>query len=158
MEANIAIQKNDLFDGQIPDLLNQHHQQMLKHSPADSVHALTANDLRQPELTFWSAHYQGEFAACGALKELDKKHGELKSMKTVDKHCRKGIAQCLLQEIIAEAKKRAYQRVSLETGTMDAFIPARTLYTRFGFVKCPPFADYKKDPHSVFMTLEITND
>lgn len=92
---------------------------------------------------------------CGALKELDAQHGEIKSMRTATSHLRKGVAQKLLQHIIAEAKHRGYERLSLETGSMEAFEPARRLYARFGFEVCEPFAHYTNDPNSVFMTMKL---
>ena len=92
---------------------------------------------------------------CGALKELDPTHGEIKSMRTASAHLRKGVAAALLIHNMEEARRRSYRRLSLETGSMDAFAPARSLYTRFGFRFCPPFADYVEDPFSVFMTLEL---
>jgi putative acetyltransferase len=92
---------------------------------------------------------------CGAIKELDLRHGEIKSMRTVSLHQRKGVASRLMQHILEEAKRRCYQRLSLETGSMDAFAPARSLYARFGFEPCGPFASYVVDPYSVFMTREL---
>lgn len=98
---------------------------------------------------------RNDLLGCGALKELDPYHGEIKSMRTAKEHLRKGVAKKLLQHIVEEAKKRGYQRLSLETGSMDAFEPARKLYASFGFEYCKPFSDYKEDPNSVFMTKEL---
>jgi putative acetyltransferase len=92
---------------------------------------------------------------CGAIKELDSRHGEIKSMRTVAVHQRKGVASRLMRHIIEEAGRRSYRRLSLETGSMEAFAPARRLYAGFGFQPCGPFADYVDDPYSVFMTREI---
>ncbi len=89
---------------------------------------------------------------CGALRELDATHGEIKSMRTAPSHLRRGVAATLLEHILSVAKKRAYHRLSLETGSQDAFAPARALYARFGFEPCGPFADYVDDPNSIFMT------
>jgi putative acetyltransferase len=94
-------------------------------------------------------------AGCGALKELDPQHAEIKSMRMASSHRRKGVAKQLLQHMLDEAKHRGYTRVSLETGSMDFFLPARALYASFGFEHCPPFADYIEDPNSVFMTKEL---
>lgn len=91
---------------------------------------------------------------CGALKELDAAHGEIKSMRTSTVHLRKGVAAKLLEHIIREARQRAYKRLSLETGSTAAFSPARSLYIRFGFKECPPFAGYVEDPYSIFMALD----
>ena len=89
---------------------------------------------------------------CIALKELDEHHGEIKSMRTVSSHLRKGVARQLLEYIIEESRQRCYRRLSLETGSMDAFEPARRLYANFEFEYCDPFAEYNQDPYSVFMT------
>jgi putative acetyltransferase len=128
---------------------------MAVHSPPESRHALNLDALRKPEITFWSAWDGHGLVGCGALKELDLLHGEVKSMKTSTSHLRKGVAKELLQHIINEAKRRGYQRLSLETGSMVAFEPAKRLYTSFGFQYCKPFSDYIEDPNSLFMTKEI---
>lgn len=88
---------------------------------------------------------------CGALKELSPTHGEVKSMRTATNYLRKGVAKAILQHILTEAKERGYTKVSLETGTMDAFKPAHRLYENFGFYYCEPFASYVEDPNSVFV-------
>ena len=151
----VKVLPDSLEDNNIFELLNQHRQEMLKHSPPESVHALKAEDLCRPELQFWSAWLGENFAGCGALKELDATHGEIKSMKTADGFLRNGVARALLEAIIEEGRKRNYQRLSLETGSMDVFIPARRLYEAFGFRECSPFGDYFEDPLSVCMNLEL---
>jgi putative acetyltransferase len=128
---------------------------MALHSPPESIHALDIEELRKPEITFWSVWEGTELIGCGALKELDAQHAEIKSMRTALSHRRKGVARLMLQHLLEEARKRGYRRLSLETGSMDAFDPARQLYASFGFVYCSPFADYKEDPYSVFMTKEL---
>jgi putative acetyltransferase len=125
------------------------------HSPPESVHALDIEGLRRPEITFWTAWEGGELLGCGALKELDARHAEIKSMRTAARHLRKGVAAKLLTHIIEEARRRGYRRLSLETGSAEAFEPARRLYAGFGFTYCGPFADYVEDPFSVFMTREF---
>jgi putative acetyltransferase len=116
---------------------------------------LNIDGLRQPEITFWSVWEGQELVGCGALKELDAGHAEIKSMRTAKAHLRKGVATILLQHIVKEAKQRGYRRLSLETGSMDYFEPARRLYFQFGFRSCAPFANYVEDPNSVFMTREL---
>ncbi|MDR7235791.1 putative acetyltransferase [Neobacillus drentensis] len=128
---------------------------MTLNSPPESIHALNLDQLRKPEITFWSAWKGKELLGCGALKELGDQHGEIKSMRTSSSHLRKGVARRLLEHIIEEAKQRGYHRLSLETGSMDAFIPARTLYASFGFQYCQPFSEYIEDPNSLFMTMEL---
>lgn len=119
------------------------------------MHALDLDGLLRPEITFWTAWSGRELLGCGALKELNPLHGEIKSMRTVSAHRRKGVARAMLRHIIAEARSRAYTRLSLETGSMQAFEPARRLYESFGFTYCPPFADYADDPNSAFLTRSL---
>src|SRR5690349_17443292 len=120
---------------------------MHRHSPPESVHALDLDGLRRPDMTFWSVRHDGALLGCGALKQLDPAHGEIKSMRTVTAHLRKGVAARMLAHILDEAHRRAYRRLSLETGSMDAFLPARRLYERHGFRYCGPFGDYVEDPY-----------
>jgi putative acetyltransferase len=151
----VQIRVDDLRGAQIIRLLEEHLRNMHEITPAESVHALDLSGLRRPEVTMWSAWEGAELLGCGALKALDERHGELKSMRTARAHLRKGVASGILRVMLAEAKKRSYRRLSLETGSMAAFEPARTLYSRFGFQPCGPFADYTDDPNSYFMTLEL---
>jgi putative acetyltransferase len=150
---NIKI--DDLSGSEIYELLQEHLRNMALHSPPESVHALDIEALRKPEITFWTVWENGELLGCGALKELDARHAEIKSMRTSALHLRKGVASNLLNHMLEEAKRRGYNRLSLETGSMEAFEPARTLYANFGFTYCEPFADYVEDPYSVFMTREL---
>jgi putative acetyltransferase len=151
----MEIRLDDLRGPQIARLLEEHLRSMHELSPPESVHALDLEKLRRPEITFWTAWDGGELLGCGALKELDATHGEVKSMRTVRAHLRKGVAAAMLERILSEARKRGFRRLSLETGAPDAFLPARRLYERYGFVRCGPFADYVEDPYSVFMTREL---
>ena len=149
------IRLDDLRGPQIAALLAEHLRNMYLHSPPESVHALGIERLRSPDMTMWTAWLDDELLGCAALKELDPHHGEIKSMRTVTRHLRKGVATALLRHLLAEAKRRSYRRLSLETGSMAAFAPARELYARFGFKPCGPFADYIEDPNSVFMTRTL---
>ena len=149
------IKIDDLRGSEIVELLREHLENMAQNSPPQSMHALSLEELRKPEITFWTVWSNSELMGCGALKELDPQHGEIKSMRTASKHRRQGVAATLLEHILDEARRRHYKRVSLETGSMDAFAPAQKLYARFGFKKCGPFADYVEDPNSVFMTKEL---
>ncbi|WP_397536513.1 GNAT family N-acetyltransferase [Rummeliibacillus pycnus] len=151
----MKIKVDDLSSVEVAELIGGHLQNMALHSPLESIHALGLEELKKPEITFWSAWEQDELVGCGALKELDSSHGEIKSMKTSPLHLRKGVAKKILQHIIEEAKMRSYERLSLETGSMATFDPARHLYEKFEFQYCKPFADYKEDPNSVFMTKEL---
>jgi putative acetyltransferase len=121
-------------------------------TPLESKHALDLDALRQPEITFWSVMDGDKLVGCGAIKRLDAGHGEVKSMRTASARKRAGIASLLLEHIITEARRMGFTRLSLETGSAEFFLPARKLYEKFGFDYCGPFADYRLDPHSVFMT------
>ncbi len=150
------IQLDDLTGPEIQALLAEHLRHMHELSPPESVHALDLAALRQPHITFWTAWDDSELLGCGALQELAPTHGEIKSMRTVAHRRRTGVGRALLAHIIAEAKARAYTRLSLETGSMPAFVPAQRLYESFGFAYCQPFANYSADPNSVFMTLVLS--
>ncbi|OXS59256.1 GNAT family N-acetyltransferase [Cohnella sp. CIP 111063] len=154
----MEIRVDDLTGGEVRELIRQHLASMAEGSPPESVHALDLTGLKRPDVTFWSVWDQGELMGCGALKELDPLHGEIKSMRTASAHLRKGVARRMLQHIVDEAVNRGYRRLSLETGSMDSFIPARTLYESFGFRCCEPFADYAEDPYSAFMTFELEQE
>lgn len=149
------IKLDDLTSSEVIALVREHLQGMTLISPPESIHALGVESLRKPDITFWSAWKGDELVGCGALKQLDDQHGEIKSMRTASSHLRKGVAKRVLQHIIEEAKRRGYRRLSLETGSQEAFDPARKLYSNFGFHFCDPFSDYSEDPNSVFMTLEL---
>jgi putative acetyltransferase len=151
----MKITKDDLNGPEIAELLREHLANMAENSPPESIHALNLDQLRKPDITFWSAWEDSELLGCGALKEHNRQHCEIKSMRTATQHRRKGVATALLQHILTEAKQRNYQRVSLETGSVAAFVPAHRLYKRYGFTECGPFADYIEDPYSVFMTKEL---
>ncbi|MFB5192617.1 GNAT family N-acetyltransferase [Alicyclobacillus fastidiosus] len=151
----MEIKLDDLSGREVAELIREHLQSMALHSPPESIHALGLESLRQPDITFWSAWEGDELAGCGALKELDEQHGEIKSMRTSSSHLRRGVAKRVLQYIIEEARRRGYRRLSLETGSMVAFEPARRLYASFGFAYCDPFSDYVEDSNSVFMTIEL---
>lgn len=151
----MEIQLGNLDSDEVKQLLQDHHEEMLKHSPLESVHALDITALKDPSVSFWIVRINGELAGCGALKKLSDQHAELKSMRTASKFLRKGVAAKLLSHMLEVAQKEAFEEVSLETGTMKAFIPAQTLYKQFGFTECQPFGDYQEDPFSMFFTKRI---
>ncbi|MFM1988518.1 MAG: hypothetical protein RJA99_1475 [Pseudomonadota bacterium] len=136
-------------------LLEEHLRDMHALSPPDSVHALDVAALKHPDVTFWSVRDGETLLGCGALKALDRHHGEVKSMRTPASLRRRGAGRAVLAHIVVEARRRGYRRLSLETGTVPAFEPARRLYERFGFQPCGPFGDYRLDPYSLFMTLDL---
>jgi putative acetyltransferase len=153
--SELEIRIDDLRGPEIAALLSEHLRSLAQVTPVESRHALNLDELRGPEITFWSVWQGAEAIGCGALKELDRHHGEVKSMRTAAAHLRKGIAALVFETIVAEARRRGYRRLSLETGAMPYFEPAHRLYEKFGFVRCAPFADYHDDPNSVFMTREL---
>ena len=152
----MKIEIDDLSRAAVHALLNEHLQSMHALSPRESVHALDLERLRAPSITFWSAWQDGQLLGCGALKELGPTHGEVKSMRTPSARRRSGAGRAILTHIIEVAQARGYQSLSLETGAVDAFKPAQTLYESAGFVRCGPFSDYPEDPFSVFMTLRLS--
>ena len=149
------IRLDDLSGPEIRTLLEEHLENMHALSPPGSVHAMDITKLRQADVTFWTVWSRGELLGCGALRELSPTHGEVKSMRTALAHRRSGAARALLTHIIEEARRRGYERLSLETGSMPAFAPAHRLYEGFGFAFCPPFGEYREDPNSVFMTRAL---
>jgi len=151
----MKIETDDLTRPEIHALLNEHLRNMRELSPPESMHALDLEKLRQPGITFWSAWEGALLLGCAALKELDPAHGEVKSMRTPAALRRRGAARALLSHIVAVARSRSYERLSLETGSMEAFRPAHALYESFGFTYCGPFGDYVEDPNSTFMTLRL---
>jgi putative acetyltransferase len=130
---------------------------MIATSPPESRHALDLDGLRRPDISFWCAWEGTRLVGCGALKELYPRHAEIKSMRTARAHQGRGIGAQILTSLIAEARRRGYDRLSLETGAMDFFKPARRLYRKFGFTPCAPFANYNEDPNSVFLSLALTH-
>lgn len=151
----MRIQPDDPAAPEVAALLREHLENMRAATPPESVHALDIEALRRPGIAFWSVWEAGTLAGCGALKELDARHAEIKSMCTAQSHRGKGVARRLLEHMLAEGRRRGYRRISLETGAQAAFEPARKLYAGFGFNCCAPFADYVEDPNSVFMTKAL---
>lgn len=146
---------DDLSGPEIAAFLAEHVRQMREITPPESVHALDLDGLRVPEVTFWSVLDGAAVVGCGAIKRLEVGHAEIKSMRTSPSRQRSGVASGLLEHIIREARRTGVTRLSLETGSLPFFAPARRLYAKFGFEPCAPFADYRADPNSVFMTRTL---
>ncbi len=158
--SNIIIKKmeirvDDLSGSEIAEFLEEHIKDMKAVSLPESKHALDLEGLRKPEITFWTVWDGSSLIGCGAIKELDANHAEVKSMRTSVPQRGKGVASMLLQYILNEAKLRGYRRISLETGSIPFFEPARNLYKKYGFKNCAPFSTYKEDRNSVFMEKEL---
>ena len=147
----MKIKIDDLSGKEIAALLEEHLNDMRGASPPESKHALDLDGLRKPDITFWTVWDDQILAGCGAIKQLDHQHAELKSMRIARTYLRRGVGSLLLQHIIDEASKRGFRRLGLETGSMPFFEPARRFYAKFGFEYCAPFAGYREDPNSVFM-------
>ena len=129
----VEIRIDDLTSPEIAELLEEHLRDMYAASPPESVHALDLSKLRKPEITFWSAWVGGDLVGCGALKELEPGHAEIKSMRSANRFRGTGVGKKMLEHILQVARERNYTRLSLETGTQDFFLPARKLYERYGF-------------------------
>jgi putative acetyltransferase len=151
----VNIRIDDLSGPEVHQLLTEHLDDMYATSPPECVFALDLDGLKKPNITFWTIWENGTLLGGGALKQLANNEGEIKSMRTTEAARNKGVASTLLNHILDVAKQNQLTRVSLETGTQDFFAPARKLYSKNGFKECGPFADYKLNQYSVFMTREI---
>jgi putative acetyltransferase len=152
---DLEFRRDDLTGEQTRALIARHLAGMRAHSPAESVHALEADKLRSPEIRFWSVWSGGQIVGCGALKRLDARRGELKSMRVADAFLGRGVGRAILQHLVAEARAMGMTSLWLETGSAPAFEPALRLYESAGFSRCGPFDGYVEDPFSVFMTRAI---
>ena len=151
----MIISPGNLDDPRIIALLRIHLERAHAVTPAQSCHAFDVSGLKKPEVTFWAGWEGDLLSAVGALHQISVTQAEVKSMHTPEAMRGKGYGAAMLRHIIAAAHERGYQRLSLETGAMGYFRPARMMYARHGFVECAPFADYKVDPNSVYMTLQL---
>ncbi len=155
MSERFRIIRDDLTGTAITELLSFHLQEMHRWSPACKVHAMPVERLREPDVTFFSAWAVDRLAACGALKELDARRGELKSMRAAPEFRGQGAGQAVLVYLLERARERGYHWLGLETGNAEPFIPARKLYEKFGFRACPPFGDYVSDDFSLCMEMQL---
>ncbi|WP_251975759.1 GNAT family N-acetyltransferase [Salinicola avicenniae] len=151
----MRIIRDDLRGPEIAAMLKAHLKDFEPHSPPESRHALDLEGLRHPDVHFYTAWKDDDLLGCGAFKRLDDTHAEVKSMRTDPAHLRQGVARAILAHLIEEARAAGLQRLSLETGPMAHFAPARRLYEAFGFDYCEPFGSYRQDPYSVYMTRRL---
>ena len=142
-------------NSEVNELLNKHFIELRTVSPEGSAHVLDIEGLKDKSIKFWSLWDNNKLIGCGALKFLEKNHGEFKSIRVADKFRRSGIGEKIIEHLIEEAKKLEISKLSIETGAGDFFIPARKLFSKFGFKKCIPFAHYKEDPNSCYYTLNL---
>ena len=146
------------FDNtEVNELLKKHFVELRDASPEGSAHVLDITGLKVPSIKFWSLWENHQLMGCGALKFLDIEHGEFKSIRVHDKFRRKGNGKKIIDQLINEAQKLKIKRISIETGAGDFFTPARRLFNSCGFKPCPPFAHYKKDVNSLYLTKLINN-
>lgn len=151
----MGIEPDDPRADDVRALLHRHLTFARAVTPPEDVHALDLDGLLEPGISFYSYREDGRLLAIGALKRLDDEHAEIKSMHTAEAARGRGLGRTMLEHLLAVAAERGYRRVSLETGAMDAFAPARALYASAGFAVTRPFADYPDSPNSVYMTMEV---
>jgi putative acetyltransferase len=152
-----VIKPADFRDDRVKALLTRHLDGMHVNSPPGHVFALDWSGLQKPEISFYALWDGEDLLGFGALKELEPRAGEIKSMRTADAHLRRGVAAAILEHIIAEARRRGYARLSLETGSGPAFEPALTLYRKYGFTEGEAFSDYEKSPFNQFLHLDLVS-
>ena len=147
------------FDNpEVHELLTKHFIELRAASPEGSAHVLDIPGLKTPSIKFWSLWKNHMLMGCGALKFLDKEHGEFKSIRIHDNFRRAGNGINVVNHLIKEAKKLNITRLSIETGAGDFFIPARKLFKKCGFITCKPFAHYKEDINSLYLTKTLENN
>lgn len=151
----MKIIEDRLESSAVLDLLREHLEDMNATSPAESVHALDVSALKESTVTFWSSWQGEQLLGCVALKALSSEHGELKSMRTTTLARQKGVGSTMLRHVLDHARQQGMTQISLETGSMNYFAPARALYEKHGFEYCDPFSGYVEDPNSQFMTLVL---
>lgn len=155
MIGELRIVEDDLTGAAINALLTLHLAEMHKWSPACKIHAMPVERLREDDVTFFAAWSGDKLAACGALKELDDKRGELKSMRASPEFRGKGVGEAILLYLMEEAQRRGYHWLGLETGRPEPFVPAQRLYQKHGFAECEPFGDYVSDEFSLCMDKRL---
>lgn len=149
------IKVDNLTHPDVRALVVTHHNEMVANDNINISNALDLEGLQSEDVTFFSV-WEGEtLTGCGAVRELDATHGEIKSMHTDRRFRRRGVSAALLYHMTKFAEERGYKRLSLETHPGQYFTPALKLYKRFGFEECGPFGNYEDSEYSVFMTKEI---
>jgi putative acetyltransferase len=153
--VDFEIARADPRDERVRELVERHLTFGRSFTPLEDAHALEVDELLDPAIVLFAARDGEAVLGVGALKEIGDGHGELKTMHTAEAARGRGIGRAMLDRLLAEARRRGYRQVSLETGTMDAFAPARALYEGAGFTVCEPFGSYRESPHSVYLTLAL---
>ena len=147
--------ENNFDEPQVNELLTKHFIELRTVSPPGSTHVLDIPGLKDPTIRFWSLWDADNLVGCGALKLLEKEHGEFKSIRVADKFRKNGMGEKIISHLIDQAKQIGIKKISIETGSGEFFIPARKLFKKFGFKECKPFAHYKEDPNSCYYSLNI---
>ena len=147
--------ENNFDDPQVNDLLNKHFVELRTVSPQGSTHVLDILGFKHESIRFWSLWENNDLIGCGAIKFLDEKHGEFKSIRVADKYRRSGAGEKIIFHLINQAKQIGINKLSIETGAGEFFAPARKLFKKFGFKTCKPFAHYKDDPNSCYFSLDF---
>ena len=147
--------ENNFDDPQVNELLIKHFIELRSVSPPGSTHVLDIPGLKDPTIRFWSLWDDKELIGCGALKLLEKDHGEFKSIRVADKYRKNGMGEKIISHLIDQAKQIGIKKLSIETGSGDFFTPARKLFKKFRFKKSGPFAHYKIDPNSCYFSLDL---
>lgn len=153
---SITIERVERATPDLADFLTAHHAEMEHTAPAESRHALVLDRLLTPRVRLFTGSLDGRLVATGALAALDEGHEELKSMRTDPAVRGQGLGRSMLAFLLADARDRGIRRISLETGSADFFLPARAMYRAAGFAECPPFGDYAPDPHSTFLSIDLS--
>jgi putative acetyltransferase len=153
----VEIMIDDPRSGDVRALLERHLAFARSHSPPEDAHALDIDGLLDPSVAFFSLRVDGDLLAVGALKKLDEDHAEVKSMHTAEAARGRSVGRAMLDHLLSVARDRGFSRVSLETGAMDAFAPARSLYASAGFRPCQPFGEYVPSRNSTYMTLPLVS-
>ena len=140
---------------EVNKLLLNHFKELRSVSSEGSTHVLDIQGLKDPSIKFWSIWEDSKLVGCGAIKLLEQKHGEFKSIRVTNEFRKKGYGEKILKHLLIKAKNLNLKKLSIETGSGDFFKPARELFKKIGFRECPPFAHYKVDPNSCYMNLNI---
>ncbi|WP_409462779.1 GNAT family N-acetyltransferase [Amycolatopsis sp. GA6-003] len=151
----LLIDRADFANPRLRAFLQAHLDDLAPTAPPESRHALDLAALQRPDVRLWTVQDGEHIVGTAALAALEPRHEELKSMRTDPARRGEGIARTLLDHLLQDAKNRGIERISLETGSMDFFAPARALYTRAGFTPCAPFGSYRDDPNSTYLTRQI---
>ena len=144
------------FDNpEVNQLLKKHFIELRSVSPEGSTHVLDIEGLQNKSIKFWSIYENDELIGCGALKFLDPQHGEFKSIRVSDSFRKKGYGNKIIKVLIDKSRKLNIQKISVETGSGEFFLPARKLFKSSGFIECEPFSHYVDDPNSCYMSLKL---